>query len=257
MEKYSLVDLIQYIDPRDLSYEEWLAVGMGLKEDGYTAADWDSWSRADRERYHGGECQKKWDSFHGMAGTKVTAGTIVQMAKDRGWKPDPGMELDWDAEISTKDELVVVEKEWLEGKEIHEPGDEWNPAGELIKYLETLFNSDENVGYVTSCWEKDGKYLPSKGAYDRTAGELIELLGKNKNDIGAVIGDYKEAAGAWIRFNPLDGRGVKNENVTDYRFALVESDNIWRSKSRMLSSESWIFQLRVLSTAARRVCMPS
>ena len=226
MEKYSLVDLIQYIDPRDLSYEEWLAVGMGLKEDGYTAADWDSWSRADRERYHNGECQKKWDSFHGMAGTRVTAGTIVQMAKDRGWKPDPGMELDWDAEISTKDELVVVEKEWLEGKEIHEPGADWDPAGELIKYLETLFNSDENVGYVTSCWEKDGKYLPSKGAYDRTAGELIELLGKNKNDIGAVIGDYKEAAGAWIRFNPLDGRGVKNENVTDYRFALVESDNM-------------------------------
>lgn len=226
MEKYSLVDLIQYIDPRDLSYEEWLAVGMGLKEDGYTAADWDSWSRADRERYHNGECQKKWDSFHGMAGTRVTAGTIVQMAKDRGWKPDPGMELDWDAEISTKDELVVVEKEWLEGKEIHEPGADWDPAGELIKYLETLFNSDENVGYVTCCWEKDGKYLPSKGAYDRTAGELIELLGKNKNDIGAVIGDYKEAAGAWIRFNPLDGRGVKNENVTDYRFALVESDNM-------------------------------
>lgn len=226
MEKYSLVDLIQYIDPRDLSYEEWLAVGMGLKEDGYTAADWDSWSKADRERYHNGECQKKWDSFHGMAGTRVTAGTIVQMAKDRGWKPDPGMELDWDAEISTKDELVVVEKEWLEGKEIHEPGADWDPAGELIKYLETLFNSDENVGYVTSYWEKDGKYLPSKGAYDRTAGELIELLGKNKNDIGAVIGDYKEAAGAWIRFNPLDGRGVKNENVTDYRFALVESDNM-------------------------------
>lgn len=90
MEKYSLVDLIQYIDPRDLSYEEWLAIGMGLKEDGYTAADWDSWSKADRERYHNGECQKKWDSFHGMAGTRVTAGTIVQMAKDRGWKPDPG-----------------------------------------------------------------------------------------------------------------------------------------------------------------------
>ena len=126
MEKYSLVDLIQYIDPRDLSYEEWLAIGMGLKEDGYTAADWDSWSKADRERYHNGECQKKWDSFHGMAGTRVTAGTIVQMAKDRGWKPDPGMELDWDAEISTKDELVVVEKEWLEGKEIHEPGADWD-----------------------------------------------------------------------------------------------------------------------------------
>ena len=67
-----------------------------------------------------------------MAGTRVTAGTIVQMAKERGWKPDPGMELDWDAEISTKDELVVVEKEWLEGKEIHERWALiWDPAGEL------------------------------------------------------------------------------------------------------------------------------
>ena len=72
------------------------------------------------------------------------------------------MELDWDAEISTKDELVVVEKEWLEGKEIHEPGADWDPAGELIKYLETLFNSDENVGYVTSCWEKDGSIFRAR-----------------------------------------------------------------------------------------------
>ena len=70
MEKYSLVDLIQYIDPRDLSYEEWLAVGMGLKEDGYTAADWDSWSRADRERYHNGECQKNGTPSMGWQGPR-------------------------------------------------------------------------------------------------------------------------------------------------------------------------------------------
>ena len=38
------------------------------------------------------------------------------------------------------------------------------------------------------------------------------------------MGDYKFEAGAWIRFNPLDGQGIKNENVTEYRYALVESD---------------------------------
>lgn len=65
-----------------------------------------------------------------------------------------------------------------------------------------------------------------KGNFDRTAGELIQELHKYKNDIGAVIGDHKPEAGAWIRFNPLDGKGVKNENVTDYRYALVESDSI-------------------------------
>ena len=90
--------------------------------------------------------------------------------------------------------------------------------------MELLFEAGENVGYVTESWEKDGKYLPNKGAWDRTAGQLIEALSKCGGDIGSVLGDYRKEAGAWIRFNPLDGKGCKNENVTDFRYALVESD---------------------------------
>ena len=224
MDKYNLVDLLNYIDPRDCAYEEWLAVGMGLKEDGYTAADWEQWSSRDRDRYHSGECERKWNSFHGMAGTKITAGTIVQMAKDRGWRPDPGIELDWDSEIG-KDDLRVVDHAWLEGKEVIEPTN-WNPVKELTTYLELLFEAGENVAYVTESWEKDGKYLPNKGDWSRTAGQLIEQLSKCDGDIGSVLGDYREAAGAWIRFNPMDGKGCKNENVTDFRYALVESDSM-------------------------------
>lgn len=59
--------------------------------------------------------------------------------------------------------------------------------------------------------------------YDRTAGELIASLKKHPDDIGATIGDWKPECGTWIRFNPLDGEGVKNENVTKFRYALVES----------------------------------
>ena len=99
---------------------------------------------------------------------------------------------------------------------------------EIVTYLETLFDSSENVGYVTETWEKNDngkvKYLPTKGSCDRTAGELIAALNNCDGDISNVFGDYKPEAGAWIRFNPLDGKGVKNENVTDYRYALVESD---------------------------------
>ena len=40
------------------------------------------------------------------------------------------------------------------------------------------------------------------------------------------MGDYNPEAGAWIRFNPLDGNGVRNENVTRFDFALVESDEM-------------------------------
>jgi RecA-family ATPase len=230
MEKeHNLIALLDYIDPAQLDYSTWLAVGMALKDAGYTAADWDLWSKRDTARYHPGECFRKWDSFRGSP-NPVTTGTLVALAKDQGWMPErresgPGYELEWDAMIGGKDDLVVVDKHWLEGQEVIEPED-WDPVAQLITYLEILFEAGENVGYVTESWEKDGKYLPTKGCWDRTAGQLIEQLSKCKGDIGSVLGDYKPEVGAWIRFNPLDGKGCKNENVTDFRYALVESDDM-------------------------------
>ena len=230
--------ILEYIDPSDCNYQEWVNVGMALKHEGYTAADWDTWSARDGGRYHAGECFKKWSTFEG-AGTPVTGGTIVQMAKDRGWTPalssDPGYSLDWDSVIQ-QDDVVIVDKGWVEGREIKEPLI-WDPVKELITYLETLFESDENVGYVTRSFERDGKFLPTKGCWDRTAGQLIDALLKCKGDIGAVLGDYNPEVGAWIRFNPLDGKGVKNDNVIDYRFALVESDSTDLEKQNAIIHE--------------------
>ena len=48
---------------------------------------------------------------------------------------------------------------------------------------------------------------------------------------------YKRQAGAWIRFNPLDGQGVKNENVADFRYALVESDTLPIEKQNAIIRE--------------------
>lgn len=223
MQGYDIKGLLDYIDPSILDYTEWVGIGMAIKDNDLTAYDWDEWSKRDHSRYKPGECFRKWESFKG-AGKPVTAGTIVQMAKDHGWTPSKSYhELDWDDIIGAKDELIVLDKNWVEGKEVKDPK-EWNPIEQLVKYLETLFEASENVGYVCDSWEKDGRFMPTKGASDRTAGELIQELNKCKGDIGAVLGDYKEEVGAWIRFNPLDGKGVKNENVTDFRYALVESD---------------------------------
>ena len=224
MDKINLIDILDYINPADCDYQEWVNVGMALKYEGYSATDWDNWSRKDVKRYHSGECHSKWESFNGSS-SPVTAGTIVQMAKDRGYTflSKDMSTLDWDDTISMEEDNVPIVNT-TEGMPIKEPS-EWQPAQQIITYLQTLFNANENVGYVTETWQtKDGKYLPTSGSCSRTAGELIEALGKCNNDIGAVLGDYSEEAGAWIRFNPLDGKGVKNENVTEYRYALVESD---------------------------------
>ena len=223
----NLLKILAFINPADCDYQEWVNVGMALKHEGYTAADWDNWSRSDVARYHPGDCEKKWQSFNGSA-APVTAGTIVQMAKDRGYLPKEFKTLDWDGEITYEGDDVVICSSG-EGIKVNEPA-EWNPVKELTTYLSILFEASENVGYVTETWEsRDGdnvRHLPTKGAYDRTAGELIQLLNNCNGDIGAVLGDYNEQAGAWIRFNPLDGKGVKNDNVTDYRYALVESDSM-------------------------------
>ena len=103
-QRTDLLEVIKYIDPSCLDYQEWLNVGMGLKHEGYTAADWDEWSRQDAGRYHSGECFRKWGSFHGSS-SPVTAGTIVQMAMEEGWRPDHtdgGSALEWDDMIGEK-----------------------------------------------------------------------------------------------------------------------------------------------------------
>lgn len=240
---FNLLPLLDYINPATVDYQTWVQVGMALKHEGYTAMDWDLWSQSD-SRYKKGECFAKWDSFQGNGLGTVTGATITQLAKDNGWTSDyrtsdEAHELDWDSTIDR--DYKIVDKNWIEAKEIKEPAN-WSPVQELITYIDTLFESTDKVGYVTETYpiETDkGEiiYKPTKGAYDRTAGQLIQELQKSGNDIGAVFGDFKEEAGAWIRFNPLDGNGVKNDNVTDFRYALVESDNMELGKQYALYKE--------------------
>lgn len=235
-EGYDLAECLDAIDPASCSYEEWLQAGMALHAEGCGCDVWDSWSRRDAERYRDGECERKWRGF-GSAPNPVKGGTIVQMAKDGGWRPQPRPDgsdepIGWDSVVSCSDR--VVDPTWVEAAEITEPR-EWHPGRELASYLEALFDADEVVGYVTEAWDNDGRWVPAnKGAHDQTAGALIERLAKYGDDIGAALADYNPEAGAWIRFNPLDGKGVRNDNVAEYRYALVESDSTELGRQRAI-----------------------
>lgn len=215
----NLLEILSYIPPSDLTYDEWTQVGMALKHEGYSAADWDAWSRPDA-RYQPGMCEKKWHTFKGNA-EPVTAGTIVQMAKERGLTffsySDDNTLLDFDGTIAYEGEAEPVAKPVSV-----------NPVQEIITYLRARFEPEEYIGYVTSVYEdaETGKLSPQRGNYDRTAGEIITLLEQCGGDIGSVLGDADARAGAWIRVNPLDGKGIKDENVSEYRYVLVESDSL-------------------------------
>ena len=221
---------LEHIDPATLSYQEWLEVGMALHESGYPCELWDSWSRRDARRYHEGECARKWAGF-GSGDGRVTGATVARRARDRGWVPDregQGTALAWDGEV---DVSGIVDPAWVEPEEI--PDGPSDPVRELSAYLSALFGADEVVGYVCESLERDGRHIPAnRGSYTRTCGEILRDLGRY-GSIERALGSYDPEAGAWVRLNPLTGQGVRNSDVADFRYALVESDSL--PKDRQLA----------------------
>lgn len=232
-------ELLSYIPPSSLDYQEWVNIGMALKHEGYPVELWDSWSQAD-SRYKKGDCQKKWRTFNENTSNIVTGGTIYEMAVKYGYQPREIRLLDWDdvIEYDGEPDKVVKDTAWLDNEVIEMPKEA--SIEDFRKYLQILFKPDDYVGYCVDARydEERKKWKPStKGVYDRTAGELLAAIKKHPDDIGAVIGDYEPEAGAWIRFNPIDGKGVSNANVADYRYALVESDSVEPEKQKALMEE--------------------
>ena len=225
--KTDLRELLDHIDPSILDYQKWAEVGMALKYEGFPCSVWEDWSRRDFGRFHEGECYKKWRTFKRDEG--VTGGTIYHLAVEHGWAPkhEAGRILSLDDSIEY--EGSIIGEGWAESREFEEPK-QWQPEKELTRYLETLFQPEEIFGFVTESFSKankDGqvKLVPAnKGIYTKKVGDVVNQL--KTSTIEDVIGSYDHKGGAWIRFNPLDGNGVNNENVTDFRYALVESDNM-------------------------------
>lgn len=235
-----LIQLLDYIPASSLDYQEWVNVGMALKHEGLTCDIWDSWSRSD-SRYKSGECARKWKTFREDASTIVTGGTIYELAKRYGYKPEEVKVFDWDDEISDDgDPEKIINTTWLDVSNTIEQPKEINATDELRRYIQALFKPDEIVGFCIDAQKDEdrNKWTPaSKGAYGMTAKAILQSIKKHPDDIKAVIGDYNEEAGAWIRFNPLDGAGVSNQNVTELRYALVESDTLEIERQKAIMEE--------------------
>lgn len=217
-----LLGALDFVDPARLSYQEWLEVGLSLHDVGLPMGAWDAWSRRDPARYHEGECERKWAGFGGGMGRHVSSGTLAAMAMEAGWPPSgPDEPLGWDSEVSLADPA------WVDDAAPEDEAPDRTPAQMLSDWLAAVFDDGERVGYVCESWETpDGRRVPTKGHSDRTAGQLRQELASCGGDIAKVLGDWDAEVGAWARINPLDGRGVGNANVTEYRHALVESASL-------------------------------
>lgn len=199
-------------------YEAWLQVGMVLHHVGVPVSVWDHWSQQSM-KYKPGCCEEKWRTF-GHNGSPLTMGSLYEMVRQDGGRLPPvnggGHELAWDSEIE-----VQLRPEPRPAA----PFAQTDPGRELANYLEAVFKPGEVVGYVTESYEREGKWLPaSRGTYVRTAGELAAEARAKGADYALCC--TPGPGGAWIRLNPLDGKGVKDENVVEFRHVLVESDTL-------------------------------
>lgn len=211
----SVLDALNAIDPSSLNYAEWIDVGMALKAEGASCSVWEDWSAKDGRRYHPGECDRKWDTFNSSG---VTAGTIMHMAEQQGYKPN--QYLSWDDSVEDTG-ISYYEDVLLANKQDLEP---WEMA---INYLEVLFDPDDIVGYVHSAkFDEDRqKWVPENAGTYQKQKKLIQNLKKYKS-FDTAFGTINAEAGAWIRINPLDGKGAGDKNVTRFTHALVEADTM-------------------------------
>ena len=219
--------MLQHIPCRSLNYQEWLNVGMALHQEGLPCSLWDDWSRDDN-RYHPGECERKWGTF-GNGETRVTMGTVWQMARDYGWDPVSNVKVYGFDDMITVDGEPVDTSGWHheETQQLPPPPATvgYNAAKDITDYLSLVFEPDEKVSYVINAYQDDdGKWKPVGSNNSRTAKQLIESVKKHPDDISDTFGTTNPDAGVWICFNPMDGEGRSNKNVSAYRYALVESD---------------------------------
>ena len=81
---YRAEKMLDVIRVADLSREDWLNVGMALKNNGNTCSDWERWSRDD-ERFKQDECETLWQGF--TYGGGLTIATIADLANRYGYDP--------------------------------------------------------------------------------------------------------------------------------------------------------------------------
>lgn len=208
----SILDALEHLDPTRCDYQQWIDVGMALKAESLPCSTWNDWSRND-SRYHSGECEKKWDTFN-SSGT--TGGTIIHLAKTLcGYDPYQDKILDWDDGLDAYYEEVI--STGARSEEL--------PYEMTIRYLTTLFQDQDQVSYVHGAILKEdqNKYVPRDKGVVRKFKDLIRDLKKYK-DLNKAFGTIDERAGAWIRINPTTG--ASDKDVTEFRYALVESDDL-------------------------------
>ena len=113
-----------------------------------------------------------------------------------------------------------AEQDLAEASPIRMDGD-WRYDGAVL--VRALYQPQEQINFVTE-FEKTGDRNGEVKARPNGRGMTVErdALVARFEQLGTDSGE----AGAWLRMNPMDGKGIADANVVAFRFALLESDTL-------------------------------
>lgn len=123
-------------------------------------------------------------------------------------------------------------------KELVEIDPELPAPKQAAKQLQAMFSSLDIISFVTKFSRKpDGKWAPTGKTVPAVACQIIDKL-QHAETLDEVFPDYNKQAGILLCVNPTKFGSRKNEDVTTFRSALIEFDDIPKDEQirRMLDS---------------------
>lgn len=214
--------ILSYIPAGELGYNDWVSVGMALKNEGYAFELWDDWSIDDE---HAHERRGKWDGF---PGGRLRMGTIIERARKCGC-PESVLKPRHPGACTALDDFgdlvgatggaapSVTPNTFKSCRELA-------PQEQTAAFIEHLFRPGEFVCFESSTQIKTKeplKYSPAQKSR-RIFMERDELIKRLRD--GEKFPNHYQPAGMWCCLNPTDGGGRQVGNVTEWRYGLAESD---------------------------------
>lgn len=232
----------------DYSYDTWIFIGMALKAGGYSVDLFAEWSSKDPNpnNYSYEKCVQKWNSFKSNG---INIGTLFYYAQQNGWKNTNGyvrmpvaygrfpssyvqaldrVQENKEAEDDLKIKRLrkILQAHNTAPVEFIEPDEDWNPEEDLIRYVKSLYRTDENIGINTKAMfdkEKNKWHPCDNGRFAKVSQFIAGLEGFS---VPEILKRYNTKAGVWCRINPMTGEGSSDKSVIAYRHTLIESDDI-------------------------------
>ena len=249
--------ILSYIQPESLNYDDWLHIGMALKNEGYPFEIWDGWSVDDD---HAKERPGKWDGFQSDSAYRM--GTIIEKARQNNCPESvlfPNKTNSANAvPAPIVTETVSVLKPQSDGisLQILESCVNLGPQDQQKAFIKALFLPEEFICYESSDSEKKGfpgKYEPKQMNRRKTmtARDFVNAIEQNDS---SAWDNYFQPAGMWICINPTDGKGRTIKNIEKkWRHVLVESDEMDPKKQLDFLKNSGLPISAIYSSGSRSI----